>query len=270
METIIKKLSFVITALLFIITGCTYDEELIQPSIHETDICRSNVETLIQLIPDYRDYIGIVDKELIKDMSPYERLKVVQVYKLAEHISLVDSVYLLEITQNEAEVMGVSKEVYEECFQNLLVINKEIEGCKRDPNSDIYLFDYKSFIKERKKTKDVDLLITTKSGDPQSGTITSSDNSWHYTTFFPSILHSKVRFTCMSLAAPLSVVTCSIEQWNNLHTGTGTGILGQAINITLHLFVSGSGVSAKLGFKTADSNGGRCNWRAIDDNGITH
>ena len=266
-----NKFFLVITALLFIITGCKNDDEFFQTSIHETDIYSLfDDETLIQLIPDYTDYIGIVDKELIQGMSPSERLKVVQVYKLAENISLVDSVYFLEITQNEAEELGVSKEVYEECLQNLLIINEEIVECKNNPNCDIYLLDYKSFIKERKKTKGADMMVSTKSGDPQSGTIIAFDNSWYYATFFPSIFHSKVRFTSMSLAAPLSVVTCSIEQWNNVHTGIGSGILGQTINITLNLFVSGSGVSAKLGFKTADSNGGRCNWRAVDDYGVTH
>lgn len=266
-----KKNLFIISFVL-VITGCSGNDDIFFSSKEDTKDSNPVISSggMTLLASDYSDYICLADKELLKEMSTTEKLKTVMVYKLAEHISLVDSVYSIDITQNEALAMGINKEIYEECSHNILDINREIKDYKGDSNHKIYLLDYKAFIKEGKRLNHNKYMELTKSGDPQSGLITALDNAWHYNTFYPKISHSKVQFTCISMAAPLSVVNCSIEQWNNTRSGTGTGILGQAINITLNLFVSGSGVSAKLGFKTADSNGGRCNWRATDDYGITH
>ena len=257
-----------------LLVGCSSDSEnsmLVVSDKANTNEIVDSEQAYMLLTTDYLDYLNIVDKELLNEMSIKEQIKTVMAYKLAEHITLADSLYTIDITKEEAEKMGISKEVYAQCYHDILVINEEVSKIKGCKNHDIHLLDYKKFVKENKGVENAFFYsLKAKKKEPQRGLITTTSGDWGYTTFFPNIFHSKVEFLGYSNAAILSVVTCSVEQWNNVHSGTASGIMGQPLQIVLNLFVSGSGVSAKLGFKTADSNGGSTTWRAMDDKGTTH
>lgn len=238
------------------ITCCSIDDDEGMPP-KKTD----NTDYLEQLIPDYSDYICIADAERLKFLQASELIKTVMVYKLAEHISLNDSVYTLDLSQKQAEELGISNDVYSEFHNSIINNNKIIKEINQTPNHSIELIDYKKFVLTRKGNS----LIHNLKGinDPQSGIIVATGNDWAYGYCYPHIDKKRVDFLCSSKAAISPVMTCSLEEWNQTTTKSKLGIFNASVSISLKLFVSGSNVCAKLGFKTTDSNGGSALWNAV-------
>ena len=81
--------------------------------------------------------------------------------------------------------------------------------------------------------------------------------------FMPTNQKSNVLFTCQTKVALIPVYTCKTYVFNTWNSGIATGALGTRTEVKVLLAASGSGLTAKLCFATTDSNGGRCNWRAI-------
>lgn len=216
---------------------------------------------MLHNMPDYEDYISIADENIIKKVPILEKIKTVMVYKLLECVTLVDSVYYVNITQQESYERGVSSDVYEEVCRNISDINSLIKEINKNPNETIELLDFRKYIQENKSREKKSPALK-YAGVNQSGSITTFDNHWVYDYFYPEITKSKVEFTCSSNAAPIPVMSCMLEQWKNVRTGSKVGIMNAPVTIILQLYVSGSGVLAKIGYKTSSSKGGSAYWEA--------
>lgn len=183
--------------------------------------------------------------------------------KLSEFVSLKDSVYSLTISQKEAEAMGISEEMYKNALNEMKVANETIAKCNRE-GKPITLTDVKSSTQEsKKKSNFVSKLTSSRGLGDQYGHIETYGNTEGYDAFMPSEQISNVLFYCQSNAAITPVYTCKTYIFGKWNYGTAVGCLGVETKVTVLLAASGAGLTAKLCFATTDSNGGRCNWRAV-------
>lgn len=254
----------IVFIIVFGMESCNIDE--IDITNHDSKVNYANESTnndsMISQISDYYEYINIADANIINKKPLSERIRTVMIYKMVEHISLRDSVYSLDLSQEEFELMGINKDLYEEVSNNIIELNHLIEEINKKPNQEIELMDYKSFISERKGKDQIFPRKAIKDVESQSGVLETGGNYWLYTVFYPTIDKTYVEFYCSSNAAPLPVLSCVLQQWNNVNHKSKTSVLNAAVTINLNLFVSGSGVNAKIGFKTSDSKGGVAVWEA--------
>ena len=183
--------------------------------------------------------------------------------KLSEFVSLKDSVYSLTISQKEAEAMGISEEMYKNALNEMKVANETIAKCNRE-GKPITLTDVKPSIQEsKKKSNFVSKLTSGRSLGNQSGHIETYGNTEGYDAFMPREQNSNVLFYCQSNAAITPVYTCKTYIFGKWNYGTAVGCLGVETKVKVLLAASGACLTAKLCFATTDSNGGRCNWRAV-------
>ena len=100
------------------------------------------------------EYLNVADSVALCQMSLGDKLRVIDVYKIAEHIdlNLVDSVYTLTLSLEDAKKMGVDKCHYKEVVTSLNQLNEWIAVYNRHhaPNESLELTDFKQLIQERK------------------------------------------------------------------------------------------------------------------------
>lgn len=196
-------------------------------------------------------------------LTPKQREQRAANLKLSEFVSLKDSVYSLTISQKEAEAMGISEEMYKNALNEMKVANEAIAKCNKE-GKPITLTDVKSSIQEsKKKSNIVSKLTSGRASGNQYGHIETYGNTEGYDAFMPREQISNVLFYCQSNAAITPVYTCKTYIFGKWNYGTAVGCLGVETKVTVLLAACGGGLTAKLCFATTDSNGGRCNWRAV-------
>lgn len=197
------------------------------------------------------------------ELTPKQREQRAANLKLSEFVSLKDSVYSLTISQKEAEAMGISEEMYKNALNEMKVANEAIAKCNKE-GKPITLTDVKPSIQEsKKKSNIVSKLTSGRASGNQYGHIETYGNTEGYEAFMPREENSNVLFYCQSNAAITPVYTCKTYIFGKWNYGTAVGCLGVETKVKVLLAASGAGLTAKLCFATTDSNGGRCNWRAV-------
>lgn len=196
------------------------------------------------------------------ELTPKQREQRAANLKLSEFVSLKDSVYSLTISQKEAEAMGISEEMYKNALNEMKVANEAIAKCNKE-GKPITLTDVKPSIQESKKSNIVSKLTSGRASGNQYGHIETYGNTEGYDAFMPREENSNVLFYCQSNAAITPVYTCKTYIFGKWNYGTAVGCLGVETKVKVLLAASGAGLTAKLCFATTDSNGGRCNWRAV-------
>ncbi len=197
------------------------------------------------------------------ELTPKQREQRAANLKLSEFVSLKDSVYSLTISQKEAEAMGISEEMYKNALNEMKVANEAIAKCNKE-GKPITLTDVKPSIQEsKKKSNIVSKLTSGRASGNQYGHIETYGNTEGYDAFMPREQISNVLFYCQSNAAITPVYTCKTYIFGKWNYGTAVGCLGVETKVKVLLAASGAGLTAKLCFATTDSNGGRCNWRAV-------
>ncbi|WP_317574905.1 hypothetical protein [Segatella copri] len=206
--------------------------------------------------------LGLSEADFSK-LTPKQREQRAANIKLSEFVSLKDSVYSLTISQKEAEAMGISEEMYKNALNEMKVANEAIAKCNKE-GKPITLTDVKPSIQEsKKKSNIVSKLTSGRASGNQYGHIETYGNTEGYDAFMPREQISNVLFYCQSNAAITPVYTCKTYIFGKWNYGTAVGCLGVETKVKVLLAASGSGLTAKLCFATTDSNGGRCNWRAV-------
>lgn len=205
---------------------------------------------------------GLSEADFSK-LTPKQREQRAANIKLSEFVSLKDSVYSLTISQKEAEAMGISEEMYKNALNEMKVANEAIAKCNKE-GKPITLTDVKPSIQEsKKKSNIVSKLTSGRASGNQYGHIETYGNTEGYDAFMPREQISNVLFYCQSNAAITPVYTCKTYIFGKWNYGTAVGCLGVETKVKVLLAASGAGLTAKLCFATTDSNGGRCNWRAV-------
>lgn len=206
--------------------------------------------------------LGLSEADFSK-LTPKQREQRAANLKLSEFVSLKDSVYSLTISQKEAEAMGISEEMYKNALNEMKVANETIAKCNKE-GKPITLTDVKPSIQEsKKKSNIVSKLTSGRASGNQYGHIETYGNTEGYDAFMPREQISNVLFYCQSNAAITPVYTCKTYIFGKWNYGTAVGCLGVETKVKVLLAASGAGLTAKLCFATTDSNGGRCNWRAV-------
>lgn len=206
--------------------------------------------------------LGLSEADFSK-LTPKQREQRAANIKLSEFVSLKDSIYSLTISQKEAEAMGISEEMYNNALNEMKVANEAIAKCNKE-GKPITLTDVKSSKQENKKKSNfVSRLTSSRALGNQYGHIETYGNTEGYDAFMPSEQISNVLFYCQSNAAITPVYTCKTYIFGKWNYGTAVGCLGVETKVKVLLAASGAGLTAKLCFATTDSNGGRCNWRAV-------
>lgn len=206
--------------------------------------------------------LGLSEADFSK-LTPKQREQRAANIKLSEFVSLKDSVYSLTISQKEAEAMGISEEMYKNALNEMKVANEAIAKCNKE-GKPITLTDVKPSIQEsKKKSNIVSKLTSGRASGNQYGHIETYGNTEGYDAFMPREQISNVLFYCQSNAAITPVYTCKTYIFGKWNYGTAVGCLGVETKVKVLLAASGACLTAKLCFATTDSNGGRCNWRAV-------
>ena len=206
--------------------------------------------------------LGLSEADFSK-LTPKQREQRAANIKLSEFVSLKDSVYSLTISQKEAEAMGISEEMNKNALNEMKVANEAIAKCNKE-GKPITLTDVKPSIQEsKKKSNIVSKLTSGRASGNQYGHIETYGNTEGYDAFMPREENSNVLFYCQSNAAITPVYTCKTYIFGKWNYGTAVGCLGVETKVKVLLAASGAGLTAKLCFATTDSNGGRCNWRAV-------
>lgn len=168
---------------------------------------------------------------------------------VAHFLKLKNGEYLLDLSEEEAIEMGVSKYDYNKVLNKLDETNKKIQSIKSEPNSDITLFDPQDVSHEMRQQA------------LPSGRLTSVGQEQVGTSFFAPVDTTKVRFSCRGNAALSPFFTCKTSAFGGVHQKTEIGSSLFFIDIDVPIAASNTYVS--IYFKTSDSNGGICDWQLM-------
>ena len=95
--------------------------------------------------------LGLSESEF-SELSPKQRERRAANLQLSEFVSLKDSVYKLTISQEEAEAMGISSEMYAKALNEINLANETIAKSNKE-GTPIILTDVKSSVQEFKQKK---------------------------------------------------------------------------------------------------------------------
>lgn len=158
--------------------------------------------------------------------------------------------YILEISEEKAKELGLSKENLDSVLKSLEEVNNFIREAKTESNHEISLFD-----PEKMQKTDVKQALP-------SGYLSSNGQETVGDGFFAPFGAQKVRFVCKANAAPVAVYTCRTHSFGITKIGSATG--SSFVNTTIDVVLAAGNVNASVDFQTSDPNGGVCNWQVME------
>lgn len=164
-------------------------------------------------------------------------------------LRLKDEEYSLELTLEQAEEMGISKTDYEHYTREIIKTNEIIKNVKNDPNNDLVLQDPQKI--------NAAILQQTM----PSGSLSSNGQELVGAGFFALPGTGKVRFSCQGGGALLPTFICRTHSFGVTKSKTAVGNFITWLDIDVVLVAANIDVS--IDFRTTDSNGGKCNWKAM-------
>lgn len=174
--------------------------------------------------------------------------------KLSEY-----GLYILDITQEDAEKIGIPKEAYKQIKTEIEETNENIRSLKVDgqdvetPNPQDPKYKKETQVLIQELNKGLTPLYYSKP-TVLSGRLTSNGQEKVYsgTVWAPGDIKA-VRFKCQAAAAITPMFTCATYSSGSWQQKTKVGILGAA-ELIVPLYVSNDYIN--LQFQTTDSNGG--------------
>lgn len=184
---------------------------------------------------------------------------------LSNYVSIKDSLYSLDISKDDAKKIGIDEDLYMAILQDLISSNKAIINARKNGEKIILPDIKKEFEKYKKsnKTSQLENFPTTRA-TKQSGSISTTGTEEGKASFQPTYDKTAVTFTCRTNAAITPVYTCKTYAFGVWKVRTKVGTLFTNSVVNVELAASGSSIWASVCFATTDSNGGSCNWKAVN------
>ena len=257
-QTTLYTLTFILALFVGVLTSCSNDDSCIQknPNNIKTRAYSSQIEEAKALALPINE-VNSIPKE-IKDKRAAAVI-------LSNYISIKDSLYSLDISEKDAQTIGVDADLYNSVLQDLKNTNKAITEARLHGEK-VSLPNVKEESKKYRMSKEVPQALTRSGnkGKNQYGYISTNGTEEGTDAFLPTSDKSSVKFTCRTNAAIAPVYTCKTFVFGGWNAKTKVGTLFTNTDVVVKLAASGSNVTAKLYYATTDSNGGSCNWVAIE------
>jgi hypothetical protein len=172
---------------------------------------------------------------------------------LVNYLELQGEIYVLNISQEEAEKLGVPILLYEEALTDVKLTNESIKKAKEDSNTSIQLTDPKDDIK--KKSDFREQALRSEYNEP-IGNI----ETYGYTMMWSDLMWCEmyvtmVVFHCRSNTALVTCFSCSTITLDTVKTAAITGVSGRPAIAQVKVAASNTGI--KVGFACYDSEGGK-------------
>lgn len=177
---------------------------------------------------------------------------------LVNYMHVVDSCVVLNLSQKEAEALGVSDYYYQKAQRTVLEVNKAMkESIKEHPDWPVYL----KGPKELREENDSIAVSQTRSEEPlPSGRLNAPDQAEVSKVFFAPSTVNAVEFLCLNRVAPVCRFDCKTKAQGQISGQQGFGYLG--INKKLRAMLAASNTRAYVYFQTTDPFGGTCSWKS--------
>ena len=185
------------------------------------------------------------------------------VMALFKYLRLDGTRYVLDITQDEAENLGVASEMYKVIVDQLEVENKNIaeyieQGIQfnlPDPQRQLRNYNNEQLIRSSRG------YMKARSQYKFSGRITTTGQEQGSDSFTTTTATNSVVFRCSTTGGALIAShTCTVSAFGVKNQGAGVSSPMCSAVIELPVAGSGSGIIAKLTYQTSCPGGGYCVW----------
>ena len=185
------------------------------------------------------------------------------VMALFKYLRLDGTRYVLDITQDEAEDLGIAPEIYKVIVEQLEVENKNIaeyieQGIQFNlPDPQRQLKNYNNEQLRRSSRA----FMKASSQYKFSGRITTTGQEQGSDSFTTTTATNSVVFRCsVTGGALVASHVCTVTAFGVKNQGTGLSTPMCSAVIEVPLAGSGSGIIAKLTYQTSCPGGGYCVW----------
>lgn len=248
-------LSLGLYVILSVFSSCSQDDDLMNSTSAQTDTFS---------LPEIQQAkeLAIPINEL-RNLSEEVKQKRAASITLSDYIVLDGNQYRLEISEQDAQKLGVTPYFYDIINKDILATNTAIMEML-EKGEYIELCDVQAVSKAYKKGE-LDLSDTSDKysrATYPSGNITTLGQEEGKASFKTEYDHTKVLFRCRTNATATPIYCCTVTAFGVKKIGSKIGNLITTTEITVPIAASGSGIYADLTFATTDSNGGYCYWKA--------
>lgn len=193
---------------------------------------------------DSLDFVSTQSRSIVQCRTIAEANKV-----LVGYLELNNERYVLNISAEDAENLGVSLDLYEKVQEELQTTNALIQTLKNDPNTTLELTNPKSVQETRSNWDSPTLYVA------PSGTLSTNGQEEAISGFIwaPAGVRG-IEFLCRANAALTPVYNCKTYSSGAWQSKTAIGVLGTNTSVQVPIYVSNDNI--RVAFSTSDSNGG--------------
>lgn len=176
---------------------------------------------------------------------------------LVNYLELVGDKYVLNISQSEAEEIGVPETLYNGAQSEIAKTNEVIKELLNDPNTELELTDPQD-IPETRSALDRPTLYSAPSGTLR----TNGQEEAMSNLIWAPIGTKGIEFLCRANAAITPMYTCKTYSSGSWQSKTAVGAIGINTTVKVPLYVSNDYI--KVAFSTTDSNGGTATYQGYN------
>lgn len=188
---------------------------------------------------------------------------------LCEYLKLDGNKYVLQLSEEDALGLGISR-------QNYLIAKEEIENANSvienaiSKGGRVRMFDIQKRARDYKQEIKNDNSLDSANyeskdvvsrGLSSSGTIFTNGGETLVNSFLAT--GNKIRCRCRTAVALVAVYTCTVSINGSVNTEIGVGSILCTRRIDVNIPGSLSGDYGQIAFSTSDSNGGSCYWTVM-------
>lgn len=173
---------------------------------------------------------------------------------LVNYLELVNGKYVLNISKDKAEELGVPISLYEGALSEIAITNEFVEKIKKDPTREIELTDPQKALKEHS------VLVQLTKPSVLIGDLATTGQQETMSRFIWAPYGTRlVRFLCRANAAILPMFRCRTYSSGGWISKSAVGLIGKNTVIQVPLYVSNDYV--RVAFSVTDSKGGMTTYR---------
>lgn len=178
---------------------------------------------------------------------------------LVNYLELVGDRYILNISEDEAEAIGVPISLFYGAQDELKQTNELIENLKKNPENDLQLTDPKIAIRQCiSKSQDNPVPY----GAPMGTLSTNGQEEVESSLMWAPLGTKGLKFTCRANAALTPAFNCKTYSSGTWQSKTAIGAIGTNTIIEVPIYVSNDYI--KAAFSTTDSNGGSATYEGYN------